>query len=78
MKATLIPAPSMYPQAAAQELTTGQCVRYPAGNFVIRLNIASWLSVNGEGRITVHKDEDELGHGTGDLMPTGTELYIKL
>lgn len=78
MKATLIPAPSVYPQTTAQELPIGQCVRYSAGNFVVRLNTCSWLSGNTDGKLTVTKDEDELGHGTGDLMPKGTELYIKL
>ena len=78
MKVNLIPAPSVYPQGTAQDLLVGQCVRYPAGNFVIRLNTTLWLSGDPDGKLTSTKDKNDLGHGEGDLMPKGTELYIKL
>ena len=77
MKITLILAPSAYPQVTAQTLKVGQCVRYPAGNFVVRVNVCSFLEVDGD-KVMASKDASTCGHGYGDLMPQGTELYIKL
>lgn len=79
MKLTIEAAVPAYPQITAQQLKIGECVRYKAGNGVVRITDEDYLSFDSDGRIIgTTKYRVILSHGQGDLLPQGTTLTITL
>ena len=77
MKIKIIPPKPKYSQVAAQQLRIGEAVQYPAGNGVIRLNSIVYLEYDIKGNFII-TDGTKMGHGAGDLLPEGTELWFTL